>query len=116
MADVRWEMPARFAAIYSPGWMRNGGTSTDRSLSVCSSFYAEFLNLDARANPPPPIRVPGTDSGMMFCLALSRCTPVPTWADRTAELPQQRTSTDSPPPADRVIPRLTQKPLVQDHV
>lgn len=51
VADVRWEMPA---AICSPGWMRNGGTSTDRSLSVCSSFYTEFLNLDARANPPNP--------------------------------------------------------------
>ena len=33
--------------------MKRAG-STDRSLSVCSSFYAEFLNLDARANPPKP--------------------------------------------------------------
>lgn len=45
-------MPAHSAAICSPGWMRNGGASTDRSLSVCSSFYTEFLNLDARAHPP----------------------------------------------------------------
>lgn len=54
VADVRWEMPARFAAICSPGWLREGRASTDRSLSVCSSFYTEFLNLDARANPPNP--------------------------------------------------------------
>lgn len=49
-------MPARCDLLPGMGGMGEEGMggSTDRSLSVCSSFSTEFLKSDARANPPNP--------------------------------------------------------------
>lgn len=96
VADVRWEMPARFAAICSPGWMMKG--STDRSLSVCSSFYTELLNLDARANPLNSCTRHRCCHDVLSRLEQVHTTShlgLPTWADGLPWLSQQRPSASS---------------------
>lgn len=103
VADVRWEMPARFAATWSPGWKREGRGSTDRSLSVCSSFYAEFLNLDARANPPNPCPRHRSCHDVLSRHG-ARCTPLPIWSDGPPGFPQQET-----------LNRLPAHPSAQGH-